>query len=143
MHVIKARAVIMLDDKVFLTRDAKKDSHRYFLPGGTVEMGESVIDGLRREITEELGKRESTIGKIVAIYEYVNSQQEKVLTLCFALGHPEDFTDIIPTECSHGHEYSECGFYSRKEVSQFNTHPKDLAAIIWDREETVHARFLS
>ncbi len=50
-----ARAVICHNGKILLCQ-AKGKSH-YFLPGGHVEMGETIHQALRREIEEELGEQ--------------------------------------------------------------------------------------
>ena len=47
------RTVIVDRDKILLCR--QKGSSHYFLPGGHIEFGETIIDAIRREIEEELG----------------------------------------------------------------------------------------
>ncbi len=50
---INARAIIQHDGKLLLCRlEGKK---YYFFPGGGVEFTEDVVEGLRREMQEELG----------------------------------------------------------------------------------------
>ena len=51
-NLIKARAIIIKDNKIFLTKDT--GSGKYRTPGGTLDEGESIKETLYREIKEEL-----------------------------------------------------------------------------------------
>lgn len=50
-----ARGVLINGDQVLLVRDVRPGEGHYFLPGGSVEPGESVKAALSREWFEELG----------------------------------------------------------------------------------------
>ena len=50
--VITIKGVVPCEERVLLLR---KSNGRWVLPGGKLELGEGVIDGLRREIIEETG----------------------------------------------------------------------------------------
>ena len=78
-QVISACAFIYHDfdgvTKVFLPKraDTKKFlPGLYELPGGHIEFGEEPIDGLKREIKEELGMT-ATVGDIIDAFTYQNS----------------------------------------------------------------------
>ena len=49
---ISARALVIQDGYVLLQKPAHHDSNRFF-PGGELEFGEALEEGLRRELTEE------------------------------------------------------------------------------------------
>ena len=51
---VAQKAIIERDGKVLITRDIR-DGDTWELPGGRLNAGESLEDGLRREIQEELG----------------------------------------------------------------------------------------
>jgi len=77
-QVITACAFIHHDfgsvTKVFLPKraDTKKFlPGLYELPGGHIDFGEDIVDGLRREITEELGMT-AQIGDPFAVFTYEN-----------------------------------------------------------------------
>ena len=52
VHFVSAAGVVYKDDKVLLIRTARRG---WEYPGGVVEQGEAILDGLKREILEESG----------------------------------------------------------------------------------------
>lgn len=62
-----ARAVVREGTQVLLAHPAGRSW--YFLPGGHVELGESAVAALRRELHEELGVPDVEVGDLVAVTE--------------------------------------------------------------------------
>ena len=53
-HIVSAGAVVLNDrGQVLLVKDARKDAWTF--PGGIIEEGEGVLDGVKREVLEETG----------------------------------------------------------------------------------------
>ncbi len=53
-HIVSAGAVVLNDrGQVLLIKDARKDAWTF--PGGIIEEGEGVLDGVKREVLEETG----------------------------------------------------------------------------------------
>ena len=53
-HIVSAGAVVLNDrGEVLLVKDARKDAWTF--PGGIIEEGEGVLDGVKREVLEETG----------------------------------------------------------------------------------------
>lgn len=52
VHFVSAAGIVYKDDKVLLIRTARRG---WEFPGGVVEQGEAILDGLKREILEESG----------------------------------------------------------------------------------------
>ncbi|MFZ2975956.1 MAG: NUDIX hydrolase [Candidatus Moraniibacteriota bacterium] len=77
-QVITACAFIFHDfdgvKKVFLPRRAKTKKFLpdvFELPGGHIEYGEDIVDGLKREIKEEF-EMEIEVGESFAVFTYIN-----------------------------------------------------------------------
>ena len=67
LHSVSVAAVIVDDaGRVLLTR--RRDNGRWEPPGGVLEPGESIIQGLEREIAEETGLRISA-GELTGVYK--------------------------------------------------------------------------
>lgn len=70
VHFVSAAGLVYKDDKVLLI---KSKNRGWELPGGVVEQGESVLDGLKREISEESGVT-AEAEKLVGIYQRLSSK---------------------------------------------------------------------
>lgn len=79
-----ARAVVLDDDnKVAIVWSGYTNHHK--IPGGKIETGEDVIEGLKREIKEETGCQAETISEVGLIIEYKNQFEELHLSYCYLL----------------------------------------------------------
>lgn len=70
VHFVSAAGLVYKDNRVLLIRTQKRG---WELPGGVVEQGESILDGLKREIFEESGVI-AEAEKIVGIYQRLSSK---------------------------------------------------------------------
>ena len=74
--VLGAAAVVVHDGRVLLIRRGQApDAGQWSIPGGAVDLGESVEDALRREVREETGL-EIAVGAFLEIYERVERDRD-------------------------------------------------------------------
>lgn len=90
---IRLRCVIIHDDKLLASFSKKHDF--YFFPGGHIRWGETIIDGAKREIKEELGDDvEFIFKKILYIREFLEKKEEKHSLELFVLGEVNKFAEL-------------------------------------------------
>lgn len=68
----------MPSDKVLLVRT---ENRGWVLPGGQIEEGEGLLEGLRREILEEAGVT-ARIGALTGVYSCINPPSKVLFAFC-------------------------------------------------------------
>ncbi len=76
MHIRNsAKAIIIKEDKVLLTKNQDNEGYFYLFPGGGQEHGETLHQALRRECLEEVGY-EVEVNELLHIREYIGKNHE-------------------------------------------------------------------
>ena len=101
---INVRGIIFKDGKI-LAQQLTPDHHgveREFwcTPGGGLDKGESLHQGLTRELVEETGVM-PIIGKLLFIQQFDDGEQEQ-LEFFFDIENPDDYENIDLTDTTHG-----------------------------------------
>lgn len=121
---ISLRAVIVQDEKVLLTRDIG-DPDIWEIPGGRLYEGETIEEGLKREIREELGV-EIRIGRL-AYTEQFRQQRDGSLHLLLAyeafLEDPTRPLTLAPDEVA------EIRWIDKTQIDEQNIYPNCLNAL--------------
>jgi len=74
--ILSAGGIIIIDDKVVIVkRKTEPDSGKWTIPGGAINVGEKIRDGLRREIFEETAL-EVKVGNLIDIAEKIFKDNE-------------------------------------------------------------------
>lgn len=114
---VNVRAIIVKDGKLFCQR--LKASHTlhnkefWCTPGGGIDFGESLHEGLTREIIEETGVK-PVIGNLLFIQQFMDGDREQ-LEFFFHVTNADDYQSLDLSVTSHGDaEVAECGFVDPK-----------------------------
>ena len=105
---VNVRAIIWRDGKLLAAKQKNTDGSEtkyWCTPGGGLDPGESLQEGVAREIMEETGI-EAKVGKLLFIQQF-NSEREgrdEELEFFFHIENPEDFDVIDLANTSHGLE---------------------------------------
>lgn len=95
-------------------RNTNEESDFWAIPGGGLDIGESLDNGLVREFEEELGIK-PTIGRLLFMQQFIfthrNGNQSEKMELFFHVTNTVDFErDIDLSATSHGHELVRVAF---------------------------------
>jgi 8-oxo-dGTP diphosphatase len=111
--------------KIFLPKraDTKKFLPGvYEIPGGHIDFGENIVEGLKREVREEL-EVEVGIGDPFAAFDYTNpikgSHSAEIIYFAKLLGSPEDIV-------LHPEDHSGAVWIAKDEMHQIVSPEKDL-----------------
>jgi len=85
---VKARAVIVVDGRLVVTRQRRRDRPYNALPGGRVKAGEGVLEALVRELREETDVQVEP-GRLVYIAEVFAPAVTHDLNLVFLASAPD------------------------------------------------------
>ena len=132
---LRVRAVICRDGK-FLAVQTKNQSHS-FLPGGHVEIAESIPTALARELTEELG-RKCNVGKYLGAIENAwthDDVKEWEVTHFFYVTIPDLETNPVVAPAEDGFD---CIWIAPDEFEKYNMLPLPLRNLLknWNVEKS-------
>ncbi|MBA3724712.1 MAG: NUDIX hydrolase [Candidatus Levybacteria bacterium] len=104
-------------EKVFLARRASTKKflpNVYELPGGHIDFGEDIVDGLKRKIKEEFGMN-IKVGDPFSVFTYANpiKGSHSLEVIYFA-----SFVDAIEKIKLHPEDHSAFGWFSREEIAK-------------------------
>lgn len=100
---ITVRGIAFNDGKLLAVKHKTNkgiEAEYWSIPGGGLDLGESLHDGLIREMIEETGITPK-IGKLLFIQQYAENQRE-FLEFFYLLENNEDFININLAATSHG-----------------------------------------
>jgi 8-oxo-dGTP diphosphatase len=103
---IAVRGIIFKDGKLLcqkLTAYRRNDRDFWCTPGGGLDMGELLEDGLKREMIEETGI-EPKIGRLLFMQQFTEDGKKEQMEFFFLIENPEDYETIDLAATSHGVE---------------------------------------
>ncbi len=82
---ISIKAIFVKDKKVLVSKKNKNGMEIYDFPGGRIDDGETIEDGLERELKEELNIKSFTLGPLLNAFEWFHYGKKKIglMVLCY------------------------------------------------------------
>ena len=101
--IVGVSAVIFVDKSVLLVRRKQEPARgQWSLPGGAVELGESILEALARELQEELSVK-IAVGGLVGVFDKIFHDHKNQVQYHYVLvdywgwlveGHPTPASDV-------------------------------------------------
>lgn len=106
-------------ERVFLAKRAETKKFlpgEYEIPGGHIEYGEDIVEGLKREVFEELGMN-IRVGDPYAVFTYVNEvkKSHSIEVIYFA-----EFVEPTENIKINQEDHSEFGWFAEDEIQKIN-----------------------
>ena len=137
--IVPAASAVIVNDGGELLLQRRKDNDYWSLPGGVMELGESIAQTIVREVREETGL-EVELTRLVGIYSdprhviaYTNGEVRQQFSICFACR-------VVGGELHHSDESSDIGFFPKNRLASLNIQPSiriRLQHFLEDRPEPV------
>lgn len=84
-HIVGVAAVVLEEGGERALTIRRRDDARWELPGGRLEVGEAVLDGLRREVLEETGLRVEPL-HLTGVYQNLRLGPIALIFACRVVG---------------------------------------------------------
>ncbi|HTJ73243.1 MAG TPA: NUDIX domain-containing protein [Verrucomicrobiae bacterium] len=101
---IAVRGIIFKDGKLLsqkLTAYRRDNRDFWCTPGGGLDMGEQLEEGLRRELIEETGI-DPKVGRLLFVQQFSEDGKKEQMEFFFLVENPEDYGTIDLAATTHG-----------------------------------------
>ena len=118
--IVGVGAVVIRDGKVLLVRRGKEPlKGRWLIPGGTVELGETLQDAVAREVREETGI-EVSAAEVVLVFDRIERAEDAVTYHYVVVDYRcEDLGGRLQA----GSDAEEAAFVGRDELGAYDLPP--------------------
>lgn len=120
--LVPGASAIVVDDQGRILMHRRRDNSRWALPGGVMDIGESIGDTVVREVQEETGLKvvpEYIVGVYsdpAHVFAYSDGEVRQQFSICFAC-------HILGGEVTTSDEFTEVGFFDATEIEALDVHP--------------------
>lgn len=115
---VAVRGIIFKDGKLLsqkLTPYRRNNRDFWCTPGGGLDVGELLEDGLRREMIEETGINPK-VGRLLFMQQFSEDGKKEQMEFFFLIENPEDYETIDLASTTHGiEEIEQVEFINPKE----------------------------
>jgi ADP-ribose pyrophosphatase YjhB (NUDIX family) len=120
--IVAAASAVVVNDEQKILLQRRTDNDLWSLPGGAMEIGESITQTLVREVREESGLYVEPV-RLVGIYTdprhviaYSNGEVRQQFSICFACR-------VIGGQLRHSDESTEVAFFAPEELDGLSIQP--------------------
>jgi 8-oxo-dGTP pyrophosphatase MutT (NUDIX family) len=120
--LVPAASAVVIDEEGRIVLHKRSDNHLWSLPGGAMDVGESIEQTIIREVKEETGF-DVIVLKCIGIYtdpnhviEYSDGEVRQQFSICFAC-------KIIGGEKTISSESTRVEMFTKEEIEKMNLHP--------------------
>lgn len=120
--VVPSASAVVLNDQGHILLHRRSDNNLWSLPGGALDLGESIKDTIIREVKEETGFDVDVI-RVIGIYtnpnhviEYTDGEVRQQFSVCFECR-------IIGGKLEISSESKELRFFTIDEILNLDLHP--------------------
>jgi ADP-ribose pyrophosphatase YjhB (NUDIX family) len=120
--IVAAASAVVVNDERKILLQRRRDNNLWSLPGGAMELGESIAQTVVREVQEESGLQVEIV-RLVGIYTdprhviaYSNGEVRQQFSICFACR-------VIGGELRRSDESTEIGFFTPEELKDLSIQP--------------------
>lgn len=125
--VVGVGAVVIHGGRVLLIRRGKEPLRgRWVVPGGTLELGETLEEGVVREVGEETGLRVRP-RDVVTVFDRIERREGQVL---YHFVIVDFLCEYISGELRAGSDAEEAAFVSRSDLPAYDLPPKALEVVL-------------
>jgi 8-oxo-dGTP pyrophosphatase MutT (NUDIX family) len=126
--IVAAASAIVINEEGDILLHRRTDNGLWALPGGAMELGESIAETVVREVHEETGLR-VTPKYVIAVYSdpghvfaYTDGEVRQEFSVCVSC-------EIVDGELKISDESTEVKFVSRNDIHRLDMHPRVHARI--------------
>jgi len=123
---ISVRAIICDNDELFLCSNVGNHLPCWCLPGGGLEKGETLPDGMKRELLEEFGVI-AEIGELLYIRELLDLDRDlNQIEFYFMINNPKVFRSIDMSKAVTAYEIADYTFIAIDKLNEYIVKPEIL-----------------